>query len=381
MKKIKKIILLGATGSIGDSGLKLMREKKDQFELLGISSNSNFNKLIKIADEFNVKYLAINNKQKIEKQYNKGKILLGPEGLLELTSINCDLVVSGISGISGLFPAINALKSGNNLAIANKEPLVVAGNIFFNEALKNNVKILPIDSEHSSIFQCFDVSQKNNISHITLTASGGPFLNLDKREFVNIKPSDAVKHPIWKMGKKISVDSATLMNKALEIIEAGILFGLKSNEIEILIHPQSIVHGLVHYKDGSVISNLSLPDMITPLSVALSYPDRMNLNLNKLDLIKISKLTFFRPNLKKFPSLKLGWEVLDSGGPYPTILNAANEVAVDLFLNNKIKFNQIFEIINRSLEETKSVSPKTLDDIVYLDQITRKKIYERIKEK
>ena len=379
MTKTRKIILLGATGSIGSSTLRLLRKKRDHFKLIGISANKNASKLLKIAKEFNVKYVAISDK-KIAKKYNhSSKILVGSEGLIELASIKCDIVISGITGICGLLPAISAIRSGNNLAIANKEPLVVAGNIFIQEAKKNNVKILPVDSEHSSIFQCFNESHRENISHITLTASGGPFLNLNKSEFKKIQPKDAIRHPNWKMGKKISVDSSTLINKALEIIEAGVLFNLKSHQIDVIIHPESIVHGLVHYRDGSVIANLSLPDMISPLAVALGYPNRMNLNYEQLDLKKISNLTFGKPDLNKFPGLSFGWKSLDAGGAYPIILNAANEIAVEYFLKNIVSYNNIIDIIKFSLSKVNAKTPKDIEDSIEIDRITRLEVLNYIK--
>ena len=379
MIKKKKIILLGASGSIGLSTLKLLRNKKDYFDLIGISVNTNVKFLSQIVKEFNVKYVAISNLESSKNFKCKATLFHGKQGLSELSSINCDLVVSGISGVSGLLPAINAIRAGNNLAIANKEPLVVAGKIFVSEAKKHKVNILPIDSEHSSIFQCFNQSQRGNISHITLTASGGPFLNMNKNDFKNIKPIDAIKHPVWKMGKKISVDSATMVNKALEIIEAGVLFNLKSKEIDVLIHPQSIIHGLVHYKDGSTLANLSNPDMISPIAVALAYPDRLNLNLKNFSLDQVSNLTFLKPDLKKFPALKYGWQALNSGGTYPIIFNAANEIAVEYFLNNLINFNDIVNLIDSALSSINLNSPKNLDDSLEIDKITRLKVLNYIR--
>ena len=274
--------------------------------------------------------------------------------------------------MEGLLPALKALKSGNDIAIANKEPLVVAGKIFKEISALNKTKILPVDSEHNSIFQCFNDEQKDNIDHITLTASGGPFLYKPLSDFNNILPEEALKHPIWTMGKKITIDSATLINKALEVIEAGHLFDLNSNQIDVVIHPESIIHGLVHYKDGSVLANLSWPDMITPLSVAIGYPDRYNLEIPKLNLSEISQLNFLKPDLSKFPGLKYGWEALKSEDFYSVILNASNEEAVKLFLNNKINFNTIIKIIDYCLNNQSFSSPKNIDDIIEIDKITRK---------
>ncbi len=371
MKRLKKIILLGATGSIGKTTLELLRLHKNEFKLIGVSANTNVKKLKKIVDEFKVKHIAISNLIASKKIDFDKKLLVGEEGLNELASIKCDILVSGISGAAGLLPAITALRSGNDIAIANKEPLVIAGDFFIKETKINNTKILPVDSEHNSIFQCFDERQREKINNITLTASGGPFLNLHKKYFSKIKPSDAINHPVWSMGKKISVDSATLINKALEVIEAGYLFNLKPNQIDVLIHPQSIIHGMVHYMDGSTLANLSYPNMISPLSVALSYPERLNLGLKKLDLSKIGELTFKKPDLDKFPGLKLGWEILKQPKPYSIIMNAANEIAVELFLKNVISFNEIVDLINYALQRFEFDIPNNLEDIIDIDKRTR----------
>ena len=377
---LKNIILLGATGSIGKSTLKLIRKKREKFNLIGISAYEKTEQLKLISEEFDVK----NNcffKNDLDIKFNKEiKVLKGQEGLLELASLNCDLVVSGISGIAGLMPAYIALKNGNDIAIANKEPLVVAGNILIECSKKNNVKILPVDSEHNSIFQCFDNNLRENVSHITLTASGGPFLNRSLKSFNQITIEEALKHPKWEMGKKISIDSATLINKALEVIEAGYLFELKSSQINVVIHPESIIHGLVHYKDGSVLANLAMPDMISPLSVAIGHPLRYNLDLPKLDLVEISQLSFSKPNLKKFPGLNYGWHALKGPNYVPIILNSANEIAVDLFLNKRINFISIIEIIDKCLNDQKFNSANSLEEVLEIDKLSRlfaKKIAER----
>ncbi len=376
----KNIILLGATGSIGTSTLNLIRMKKEKFNLIGVSAYEKTQQLELISKEFNVKNVCyFKNDQGII--FDKSiKVLKGHQGLLELASLNCDIVVSGISGLAGLMPAYVALNNGNNLAIANKEPLVVAGNILIECSKKNNVKILPVDSEHNSIFQCFDNNLRENVSHITLTASGGPFLNRSLDSFKEITVEEALKHPKWEMGKKISIDSATLINKALEVIEAGFLFELKSNQINVVIHPESIIHGLVHYKDGSVLANLGLPDMISPLSVAIGYPERYNLDLPKLDLIEVSQLNFLKPDLKKFPGLNFGWHALNEPNYFSIILNASNEIAVDLFLKKRIKFTSIVEIIDKCLNEQKFNSANNLEETLEIDKMSRifaKKISEK----
>ena len=368
---LKNIILLGATGSIGTSTLKLIRQKKDKFNLLGVSAFKNTEQLKLICEEFDVKNVCYYKNDKDIKFNRNTKVFKGYEGLLELASINCDIIVSGISGIAGLMPAYVALKNGNHIAIANKEPLVVAGNILMECSKQNNANILPVDSEHNSIFQCFDNNSRENISHITLTASGGPFLNRPFDRFREVTIKEALRHPNWKMGKKISIDSATLINKALEVIEAGLLFELNSSQIEVVIHPESIIHGLVHYKDGSVLANLALPDMISPLSVAIGYPERYNLDLPKLNLTEISQLNFLQPDLKKFPGLNFGWEALNGPNYISIILNAANEIAVDLFLKGKIKFTNIVEIIDKCLNELNFKSTKDLEEILEIDKECR----------
>ena len=376
----KNIILLGATGSIGASTLNLIRKKREKFNLIGVSTYEKTEQLKLISKEFNVKNVCFfkNDQGTIfDKSIN---VMKGLQGLLELASLNCDIVVSGISGLAGLMPAYMALNNGNHIAIANKEPLVVAGNILIECSKKNNVKILPVDSEHNSIFQCFDNNLRENVSHITLTASGGPFLNRSLNSFNEVTVKEALNHPKWEMGKKISIDSATLINKALEVIEAGFLFELKSNQINVVIHPESIIHGLVHYKDGSVLANLALPDMISPLSVAIGYPERYNLDLPKLDLIEVSQLNFLKPDLKKFPGLNFGWHALNEPNYFSIVLNASNEIAVDLFLKKRIKFTSIVEIIDKCLNEQKFNSAKNLEETLEIDKISRifaKKISEK----
>lgn len=377
---LKNIILLGATGSIGKSTLNLIRQRRENFNLIGISSYKNTEELKLISEEFNVKNVCFFKNNKGTTFDKKIKVLKGLEGLLELASLNCDIVVSGISGLAGLMPAYVALKNGNHIAIANKEPLVVAGNLLIECSKKNNVKILPVDSEHNSIFQCFDNNHRENISHITLTASGGPFLKRPLNSFKKITIQEALKHPKWDMGKKVTIDSATLINKALEVIEAGLLFELKSSQINVVIHPESIIHGLVHYSDGSVLANLALPDMISPLSVAIGYPERYNLNLPKLNLVEISQLNFFRPDLKKFPGLNFGWNALNGPNYISIILNAANEIAVDLFLKKRINFTNIVEIIDKSLNDQNFNPANNLEEILEIDRMSRifaKKISEK----
>ena len=375
----KNIILLGSTGSIGNSVLKLIRQNKNFFNLIGVSAHNNAELLSSIVDEFDVPNVVLSNVNNNTNYNGKYKLNTGHQALIDLAAIECDIVITGIIGVTGLHSAFSAISAGNDLAIANKETLVAAGKIFIDKAFEMKVNILPVDSEHSAIFQCLNMKNINNLEHITLTASGGPFLNTPTKDMKNIKPKDAVKHPVWSMGKKISIDSATMINKALEIIEASVLFNLKSEQIDVVIHPQSIVHGLVHYKDGSIIANLGCPDMITPISVALSWPNRLNLNLKKFSLIDVANLSFFKPDLIKFPGLKLGWDALDNPSCSPVVLNAANEIAVESFLDNKINFTNIVNVVFETLNIYSPTSPSNISDVIEIDKLARTKTLNYIK--
>ena len=377
----KDIILLGATGSIGNSALRLLRKNKDFFNLIGVSAHKNAKLLSQIVNEFDVPNVVLSDEENIDDYYGKQILQIGDESLINLAALDCDIVISGISGLSGLHAAYSAVNAGNDLAIANKETLVAAGKIFMDKAKKTNAKILPVDSEHSAIFQCLSKKNISNLDYITLTASGGPFLNTPVAELIKIKPEDAIKHPVWEMGKKISVDSATMINKALEIIEASVLFGIEGKKIDVVIHPQSIVHGLVHYKDGSIIANLGYPDMITPLSVALGWPNRLDLDLNKISLTEIANLTFLKPDFNKFPSLKLGWDAIQNPYCSPIVLNASNEIAVDYFLNNKIKFTDIYKVITEILNAYSPKIPSSIDDVIEIDTLARLKTLNYIKRR
>ena len=380
-EKIKNIIILGVTGSIGLSALRLLRKNNKIFNLIGVSAHNNAKLLSEIVNEFNVSNVVLSNKKNIDQYFGKFDLNSGETELINLASIKCDMVISGISGLAGLHSAYAAISSGNDLAIANKETLVSAGKLFIEKARETGAKILPVDSEHSAIFQCIDQKNIINLDYITLTASGGPFLNTPINQLEYVTSNDAIKHPVWNMGKKISVDSATMINKALEIIEASVLFDLDKTKIDVIIHPQSIIHGLVHYKDGSVIANLAYPDMITPLSFALAWPNRLDLKLKKLSLTEISNLSFIKPDFKKFPSLQLGWDCLDDPSCSAIVLNAANEVVVDNFLKNEIKFTDIFFVISELLNIYSPSKPNNINDVIEIDKITRVKTLDFIKRK
>ena len=371
MNDKKNIILLGSTGSIGESSLRLIRNNKEHFNLIGVSAHNNAKLLSEIVNEFDVPNVVLSNSKNAKSYYGKSELNVGQSDLIELAKINCDIVISGIIGMAGLYSAYAAISAGNDLAIANKETLVSAGKIFLEKSNQKKAKIFPIDSEHSAIFQCLDKNNFSKIDFITLTASGGPFLNTPLQDFKNIRPIDAIKHPIWKMGQKISVDSATMFNKALEIIEASVLFDIKSDNIQVVVHPEHIIHGLVHYKDGSILANLGFPDMITPISVALNWPKRLDLNLKKFSLSSISNLSFYEPDFKKFPGLKLGWEALENPSCSPIVLNASNEIAVDAFLKNKIKFTDIYNIVYEILNRYNPSIPNNIEDVIEFDKISR----------
>ena len=378
MLNSKNIILLGATGSIGKSTLNLLRNNRDKFNLIGVSAHNNASLLSNIVNEFDVPHVVLSNSLNVKDYFGKSELSVGTRALIDLAQIDCDMVVSGIIGISGLYSAFAAIDAGNHLAIANKETLVTAGKIFVDKSIEKKCNLLPVDSEHSAIFQCLDDSNFHNLDFITLTSSGGPFLNKNIKEFKNIEPENALKHPIWNMGKKISIDSSTMINKALEIIEASVLFDLSAEKIEVIVHPEHIIHGLVHYNDGSIIANMGLPDMITPISVALNWPDRLNLNLKKISLSSIGKLTFLEPDLKKFPGLKFGWDSLSNPKSSPIVLNGSNEIAVDYFLKGKIKFTDIYYIIEKTLNNYDPENPNNIDDVVEIDKITRMKTLDII---
>ncbi len=374
---MKTISIFGATGSIGQNAIEVIKNSPESFQIMALVAGNDVETLIKQSLELNPKFVAIANENHLPRlkealrDLKNCQILAGANAILEIAKIKCDLAICAIVGFAGMLPTLTAIKAGSNIALANKESLVCAGEFLIKEAQKQNVKILPVDSEHNAIFQIFENHNLNNIDEIILTASGGPFFNKDI-DFKTITPAQALKHPNWKMGAKISIDSATMMNKGLELIEAFYLFPVKKEQIKVLIHPQSIIHGIVSYNDGSSLSMLSLPDMKVPISYALAFPNRMKINHQKIDLTKIAKLEFFDVDLKKFPALKLCQKVLELDGCAPTVLNAANEVAVSRFLNNEISFDKITQIVEKSLQKIANKKPKTIEEIINCDFETRK---------
>ena len=370
----KRIAILGSTGSIGTQTLDVISEHIDRFEVSALTANNNADLLIKQAIKFLPDSVVIANDAKY--QYVKEslsnypiKVYSGIEAISQIvTSSEIDVVVTAMVGYSGLKPTISAIKSGKHIALANKETLVVAGELIKSLCLENKVSILPVDSEHSAIFQCLVGEDLNPIDKIILTASGGPFRLLSKEELIKVTSKQALKHPNWDMGAKITIDSATLMNKGFEMIEAKWLFDLNVDQIEVVVHPQSIVHSMVQFKDGAVKAQLGMPDMKVPIAYALSFPKRMDSVINpKMSLTDYATLTFEKPDMDKFPNLSLAFEAIRRGGNAPCIINAANEIVVDAFLKDKCSFYQMSEIISESLENINFILNPSYEDYVNTD--------------
>ncbi len=367
----KKVVVLGSTGSVGINTLRVIESLGDRFQVIGLTARKNINLLEKQTRKFHPKIVALADKKsarELRGRFKSMMIMSGQEGVIEVARLKeADLVVSAIVGASGLIPTLEAIKARKGIALANKETLVIAGEIIMAEAHKRGVEILPVDSEHSAIFQCLKREEKKKVSHIILTASGGPFLKFSFSRLKSVTPKEALKHPTWEMGKKVTIDSATLMNKGLEVIEAHYLFGIDIDRIAVVIHPQAIVHSLVEFVDGSILAHLGTPDMRLPIQYALTYPERLPTSLKRLDLTKIKELTFQKPDTKKFPCLKLAYEAARIGGTAPAVLSASNEIAVSLFLKKKIGFMEIPQMIKKVLNKHKPIKSPTLNEILKAD--------------
>ncbi len=373
---MKKILILGSTGSIGQSTIDIVRTFPKEFEIVGLSANQNTEDLLKQIKEFKIKTVAINDEAKAKELKSilnsKCEILIGEKGIIELVRRNnYDILVTALVGFAGLIPTIEAIKLKKRIALANKETLVVAGEIIINLAKEYGAEIIPVDSEHSAIFQCLVGENKNHISKIILTASGGPFLNKSINELYDVTIQEALNHPNWKMGNKITIDSATMMNKGLEVIEAFWLFQLPKHKIEVVIHPQSVIHSMVEFVDGSIKAQLSSPNMKLPILYALTFPERFQYSQVLTDFKKISNLSFFEPDFDKFVCLKIAYDVISEGGVSSCILNAANEIAVDSFLKGKIKFTQIPDYIKFALDKIDNKFNFEINDIIETDKKTR----------
>ena len=372
---IKKIIIFGATGSIGKNTIEVILNDREHFKVVALTARTDAKTLASQVNLLQPQFAVIEDEKKFAElkatvTTRKTKLLAGREAILEIAKIKCSLVVSAIVGSAGMLPTLNAIRAGSNIALANKESLVCAGKFLMREAKKHKVKILPVDSEHNAIFQIFENKNLAAIENIILTASGGPFFNSD-RDFSKITIKEALNHPNWKMGAKITIDSATMMNKGLEMIEAFHLFPINKDQIKVLVHPQSIIHGLVNYKDGSTLAMMSKPDMKVPIAYALSYPKRMAIKHAALDLAATQNLSFFAADEKKFPALKLCREVMMLDGNAPAILNAANEIAVEKFLQGKILFTDITKIVAKTLDKIPHKKVRSIDEVVEFDRIAR----------
>ncbi|MBF0357428.1 MAG: 1-deoxy-D-xylulose-5-phosphate reductoisomerase [Magnetococcales bacterium] len=394
---VKNIALLGSTGSIGVNTMNVVAENPEQFRVVAISAGSNGTLLIEQAKRFKPEAVAIwdKNQEAAIKSALTGlniKVFSGEDGLETVAGWpSARQVVSAIVGAAGLKPTLTAIRAGKDIALANKECLVMAGELFMEEIAKSGVTLIPVDSEHSAIFQALHNGQtgpietpltnerKNEIDHLTLTASGGPFHGWTKEQLQHVTKSQALAHPNWSMGRKISIDSATMMNKGLEVIEAYYLFGVPAGQIEVVVHPESIIHSMVSFYDGSVLAQLGEPDMRTPIAVAISWPKRVATSVDNLDLVKIGRLNFFpAPSAEDFPCLHLAFKALATGGSAPATLNAANEIAVAAFLDEKIEFLDIPKIIALTLDEMTVAKPNSIDEVMAVDNMARSKALELV---
>ena len=376
---MKSIVILGSTGSVGMSTLELARRFPDEFSVRGLVAGRNLKLLAAQIKEFSPAWASVREEEGIRELRRllgggKTEILWGESGATTVAVADgVDVVVAAIVGGAGLVPTLAAVRAGKEVALANKEALVMAGEIFVREARKNGVRLLPVDSEHSAIFQCLQGNRREEVEQIILTASGGPFLHTSLKSLDRVTVQQALKHPNWKMGPKITVDSATMMNKGLEVVEARWLFDMKPPQVDVVIHPQSVVHSMVRYQDGSVIAQLGIPDMRIPIAYALSYPRRLKASWRPLELTRLGELTFLPVEKRRYPALQLAHEALAVGGTMPAVLNAANEVAVAAFLERRIGFREIHRIIARTMEAHTSTHPDEVQEILGADRWAREK--------
>ena len=374
---MKTISILGSTGSVGRATVDLIKRMPQTYSVDSLTANKNWQLLAEQAKILKPRYVAISKQQyyqPLKNALNGEDIFIGAgeKAIIEAGDRDVDLLMAAIVGTAGLLPTISAIRKGTTVALANKECLVSSGEIFIREASDAQAKLIPVDSEHNAIFQVFEAHNKAKLDRLILTASGGPFRNCTIDEMKGKSPKEALAHPNWDMGPKISIDSATMMNKGLEIIEAHYLFNVEESLIDVVIHPQSIVHSLVSYLDGSVLAQLADPDMKIPIAYALSWPKRMDATIPRLDLLKIGSLEFFKPDTKKFPALNLARESINLGGSSNLVLNAANEVAVAGFLAGKIKFTDIVATVEKVLEKNVETAPKSIEEVIFMDTEIRK---------
>jgi 1-deoxy-D-xylulose-5-phosphate reductoisomerase len=384
---MKRVTLLGGTGSVGLRALELVSSFPEEFTIAGFGARgSNVELIADLCRKYSPQAVALLDRTALDRlaallPRPRPELLAGPEGMVSLTrDVDADIVLSALVGSAGLLPTMAAIQAGRPVALANKETLVMAGSLMTAEARRRGVALLPVDSEHSAIFQCLVGHNRADVQRILLTGSGGPFRELPRAAFASVTVEDALRHPTWKMGPKITIDSATLMNKGLEIIEARWLFDVAPDRVQVVIHPQSIVHSMVEYVDGAVIAQLGVADMGVPILYALAYPERRPTPGARLDLPRVGQLTFFEPEVEKFPCLGLARAALEQGGSAPVVLNAANEVAVAAFLDRRIGFTRIAELIERALDSVAHTEPKAVDDCVVIDAEARRLVHALIGE-
>lgn len=379
---MKKISLLGSTGSIGTQCLDIVRENREDYDIVALTCGSNAELLSAQIEEFEPE-LAVTSKEEdaaaLQKKYPGIQVLWGAKGLIDAATVECDMVVNGLMGMRGLAPTYHAIKAGRDVALANKETLVAGGEVVMAAVKASNIRLLPVDSEHSAIFQALEGNRERRINKILLTASGGPFRGYSREQLQEVTLAQALNHPNWSMGKKITVDSATIMNKGLEVIEAKWLFDIDVKKIEILVHPQSILHSAVEFEDKSVIGQMGVPDMRIPISFAMAYPDRLPNPRAGVDFFgSASNLTFEKPDPAVFRCIRMAYDSSEAGGTYPVVMNAANEVLVDMFLKQKIKFIDIQNNLEKILDEHKPTYNLNLEGIMEADRLARLEVYERL---
>ena len=378
---MKNITILGSTGSIGTNALEVIRQKRDEFNVVALSGHTNYKLVMEQIKEFNPKYVSIGTEEgfeTIKKEFPEVELFFGREGLKKLGELEeTDIILTAVSGVIGIEATVEAIKKGKRIALANKETMV-AGGAYINKLLKEypEAEIIPVDSEHSALFQSLSAGRREDVKNLIITASGGSFRGKKRDELKEITVSEALKHPKWSMGKKITIDSSTLVNKGLEVIEAHELFGIDYDRIKVAVHPQSIVHSLVEYKDNAMVAQLGATDMKLPIQLAFTYPEREESTaLEKLDLMKAGNLTFEEPDMETFKGLPLAYRAGKTGGTMPVVFNAANEVAVELFMKEKIKFLEIYDVIEKAMDNHMPVEIENLEIILKVDEETRKWVY------
>ena len=378
---MKNITILGSTGSIGTNALEVIRQKRDEFNVVALSGHTNYKLVMEQIKEFSPKYVSIGTEEgfeTIKKEFPEVNLFFGREGLKKLGELEeTDIILTAVSGVIGIEATVEAIKKGKRIALANKETMV-AGGTYINRLLKEypEAEIIPVDSEHSALFQSLSAGRREDVKNLVITASGGSFRGKKRDELEEITVSEALKHPKWSMGKKITIDSSTLVNKGLEVIEAHELFGIDYDKIKVAVHPQSIVHSLVEYKDNAMVAQLGATDMKLPIQLAFTYPEREESTaLEKLDLMKAGNLTFEEPDMETFKGLPLAYRAGKTGGTMPVVFNAANEVAVELFMKEKIKFLEIYDVIEKAMDNHVPVEIKNLEIILKVDEETRKWVY------